>query len=82
MDPAAGRHWVRRSTVLERVYRHALKVPAASWREWADTDDFRGTLEARMAALRMTGGRRRRLLDEALEDPGCIARPPSTLPCA
>ncbi len=69
MDPAAGRHWVRRRAVLERVYRHALKVPAAGWREWADTDDFRHTLGARMAALRMAGGRRRRLLDEAMEDP-------------
>ncbi len=70
MDPAAGRHWVRRSSLLERVYRHALEVPAAGWREWADTDDFRDTLGARMAALRMGAGRRRRLLDKAMADPG------------
>ncbi len=70
MDPAAGRHWVRRSSLLERVYRHALKVPAAAWREWAGTAEFRSVLDARMASLRLGAGRRRELLDEVLQDPG------------
>ncbi len=69
MDPAAGRHWVRRSSLLERVYRHALAVPAAAWREWAGTEEFRSVLDARMAALRLDGGKRRELLDRVLEDP-------------
>ena len=73
MDPAAGRHWVRRRTRLERVYRHTLAVPAAAWREWADTDDFQGTLDARMAALGMSTASRRLLLDKAMADPGWYA---------
>ena len=80
MDPAAGRHWVRRDALLERVYQHVLKVPAAGWREWAATGDFRETLEARMAALRLDARHRRRLLDRVLADPGWHA--PATLDAA
>ena len=69
MDPAVGRHWVSRRSLLERVYRHALAVPAAAWREWAGSTEFRTVLEARMATLRLDPERRRRLLDRALEDP-------------
>ena len=70
MDPAVGRHWVRRSALLERVYRHALAVPAAGWREWAGTKEFREVLDARMEVLRIGAGRRRALLDQVLKDPG------------
>ncbi len=69
MDPAVGRHWVTRRSLLERVYRHAMAVPAAAWRDWAGSPEFRAVLEARMTALRVSSSVRRRLLDQVHEDP-------------
>ena len=70
MDPAAGRQWVRRSTLLEEVYRHQMAVPADAWREWAGSEEFGAVLEARMAALRLGANLRRGLLAEVQADPG------------
>ncbi len=70
MDPAVGRHWVRRRTLLEEVYRHALTVPAVAWREWAGGEEFRAVLDARMVALSLDAGMRRELLEGVLKDHG------------
>ncbi len=80
MDPAVGRHWVRRRTLLEEVYRHALAVPAVAWREWAGGEEFQSVLDARMAALRLDAGLRRELLEAAVKDPGW--HPPAALDAA
>ncbi|MCP3959903.1 MAG: ATP-binding cassette domain-containing protein [bacterium] len=70
MDPAAGRHWVRRKSILRDVYRHTQAVPAAAWREWAGSEEFRTVLDARMAALGLGRKARRRLFQRASEDAG------------
>ncbi len=70
MDPAAGRLWVRRQTLLDEVYRHTLAVPAAAWKEWAGSDEFGAVLDARMAALGLGASVRRELSAAAMTDPG------------
>ncbi len=69
MDPAVGRHWVRRDTLLRDVYTHRQAVPAAGWREWAGTEEAHETLTARMAALKIALRQRSQLVGDALADP-------------
>jgi len=35
MDPAAGRQWWSRRTVLDRMYEHEISVPPDDWVAWA-----------------------------------------------
>ncbi len=69
MDPAVGRHWVRRDTLLRDVYHHRQPVPAAGWRDWAGSDQALETLSARMRALKLESSVRSQLVGDALADP-------------
>ncbi len=74
MDPAVGRRWLRRSDLLDLLYKHSLPVPAADWREWAGDQEFQATLHARLRAI---GGEDAAALSaSALADPswGGLAR--------
>ncbi|MBX7220818.1 MAG: ATP-binding cassette domain-containing protein [Blastocatellia bacterium] len=51
MDPAVGRRWMTVSGFLRDLYRHAMDVPAADWREWAGTDEFLAPLTRRLVGL-------------------------------
>ena len=51
MDPSSGRHWVRKSALIRRLYIHTLSVDARVWTRWADHNRFRPTLAARLRAL-------------------------------
>ncbi len=51
MDPAQGRHWVRRSVFVDRLYLHYERVTAAAWRSWVAEREFLDTLDTRLAAL-------------------------------
>src|SRR4051794_21820263 len=44
MDPGVGRRWVSARQLLEEVYVHGHRVPAAAWHAWALSDDFRRPL--------------------------------------
>lgn len=70
MDPAEGRHWVRRAVLFERLYLHSARVPASAWREWTAQPEFLDTLAARLAALGVRRADRARLCDAAVADPG------------
>ncbi|MEM7584715.1 MAG: ATP-binding cassette domain-containing protein [Acidobacteriota bacterium] len=70
MDPAIGRHWVRRDRLLRDVYRHRQPVPAAGWREWVASGEARQTVLARMVALGVERGLCDELLQGALTDSG------------
>lgn len=70
MDPAEGRHWIPRSVLFERVYRHETNVPASAWRGWIGEPEFLSTLDARLAALAIARADRDRLCAAALADPG------------
>jgi ATP-binding cassette subfamily B protein len=70
MDPAIGRRWVTCRRFLDELYVHTLPVPAAGWREWAGSAEFLGPLDERLAALKISGGARARLLKTASADDG------------
>ncbi|MBI1914946.1 MAG: ATP-binding cassette domain-containing protein [Planctomycetes bacterium] len=63
MDPGVGRRWLTGKRLLEEVYVHGQRVPAAAWREWARSEGFRGPLARRLRRLGL--GRSARSLLEA-----------------
>lgn len=71
MDPAAGRHWTRISTLQSHLYQHTTSVPATGWREWAGSEEAVATIERRLLDLGAT--RARELVARALEDPGYLS---------
>ncbi|MFY2558653.1 ATP-binding cassette domain-containing protein [Corallococcus terminator] len=71
MDPAAGRHWTRISTLLSHLYQHTTSVPAAGWREWAGSEEAAATFERRLLNLGETQARA--LVARALEDSGYLS---------
>jgi predicted double-glycine peptidase len=70
MDPAAGRHWILRSALFDRLYIHTASVPASAWRSWVAEREFIATLDVRLAALEIEPADRNRLCTVALADPG------------
>lgn len=70
MDPAIGRRWVSCRRFLEELYVHTLPVSAVGWREWAGSAEFLGPLDERLAALKISGNVRARLLATAAADEG------------
>jgi ABC-type bacteriocin/lantibiotic exporter with double-glycine peptidase domain len=77
MDPAAGRQRASIQDFTQRLYIHEMAVPAEAWREWAQSPEFRGALEARLHALNARPQEASHLLAEALAQPGW--RPIATL---
>ncbi|WIG95694.1 ATP-binding cassette domain-containing protein [Myxococcus sp. SDU36] len=71
MDPAAGRHWTRISTLLSHLYQHTTSVPETGWREWAGSEEAVATFERRLLNLGATQARA--LVAQALEDPGYLS---------
>ncbi len=71
MDPAAGRHWTRISTLLSHLYQHTTSVPAEGWREWAGSEEAVATFERRL--LNLGEAQARALVAQALEDPGYLS---------
>lgn len=69
MDPAVGRRWTTRRQLLRETFAHAMCVPAAAWREWAGSEEFRRVLTRRLAELGLEKAAPR-LLAEAGADPG------------
>jgi ATP-binding cassette subfamily B protein len=51
MDPAVGRRWVLGARLLEELYVHVQRVPAAAWRAWAGSEEFLRSLAARLDRL-------------------------------
>ncbi len=70
MDPAQGRRWVRIDRFEQDLLLHRLSVPAAQWREWAETDEFQRPLRERLAAVGADAGTVQRWIDRALAYPG------------
>ncbi|NTX15956.1 ATP-binding cassette domain-containing protein [Myxococcus sp. CA051A] len=67
MDPALGRRWVSVTELMERLYVHALPVPAEGFRAWASTEEFLAGMRLRLGAL-ADKPLAERLLAEALAD--------------
>jgi ABC-type bacteriocin/lantibiotic exporter with double-glycine peptidase domain len=70
MDPATGRRWPTFAQFAKDLYIHEISVPAAGWREWAQSDEFLGTLKARAGELGLTPSESSELVGTALADRG------------
>lgn len=66
MDPGTGRRWMMASRFLDELYIHRMPVPAAAWREWAESDAFTDALQARLKALGVGQTARSQLLQSSL----------------
>jgi ATP-binding cassette subfamily B protein len=69
MDPSTGRRWLSGRRFLEEVYEHTTPVPAATFRDWARSDEFVHALRARLRELGCAD-RCGAAIDEALADEG------------
>jgi ABC-type bacteriocin/lantibiotic exporter with double-glycine peptidase domain len=68
MDPAVGRRWARIETLLGSLYQHTTPVPAATWREWAGSEEAVAAFERRL--LNLGAVEAKAMVAKALEDPG------------
>jgi ATP-binding cassette subfamily B protein len=69
MDPATGRRWPRSRQFLDELYIHVLPVPAATWRDWAGSQEFIGALRTRLTSLNLSNGPIANLVATGLADP-------------
>jgi len=69
MDPATGRRWATRETLLSELYVHETVVPAADWRSWAASDDFLRPLRERARMLGVADSTHTGWVESALLDP-------------
>src|SRR4029453_15123460 len=69
MDPGVGRRWVSCRHLLDEVYVHEHRVPAAAWRDWASSEAFRRPLTRRLRDLGL-GRDAEALIDRATQSPG------------
>ena len=70
MDPAVGRQWEPKAQFASSLYIHTLPVPAAGWREWAESEKFTLPVRRKLDDLGVSGKAATRLIDSALNAPG------------
>lgn len=68
MDPSAGRAWVDRDRLLERVAPLTTRMTADHWRTWAGTPDGQEPLLYKMRALGMSAALARAEIARADQD--------------
>jgi len=54
MDPATGRRWPSFEQFLSTLYIHTQPVPAASWHQWAKSDQHIVPLQRKLESLGLT----------------------------
>src|SRR5437867_3584257 len=69
MDPGVGRRWMTGQELLDDVYVHTQRLPAAAWHEWALSDGFRRPLSRRLRDLGL-GRAGEGLIETAAAAPG------------
>jgi len=72
MDPGTGRTWQPHQRFLDELYVHTMPVPAADWRDWAETDEFLAPLGQRLQQVGAARGQVTRLIDAATADAGWL----------
>src|SRR6185295_5741170 len=53
MDPAAGRIWMHKRALLDRLYIHEQAVPASVWDDWSRSEACVAGIVTRAAELRV-----------------------------
>lgn len=69
MDPMAGRRWLPVDVVRAKLHIHDHAIDGEDWRIFAESDVFRGPLEARLRDLGLGAAAAERLMASALSDP-------------
>ncbi len=69
MDPGRGRRWASWEKFKQDIYIHQMPVVAAEWREWVATEDFMGSMRARLKHLGLQAEQIEQALGRALGDP-------------
>src|SRR5262249_61132305 len=69
MARGVGRRWLTGKRVLEEVYVHSQRVPAAAWHDWARSEGFLGPLGRRLRGLGL-GRAGAALIEAAAAAPG------------
>ncbi len=69
MDPALGRRFLPARKFMGELLRHETSIPAADWREWAASPEFRDALAQRLRAIGAGKGAIATLLGAAERDP-------------
>ncbi len=77
MDPVTGRRFTAIDAFVKDLFVHQMVVPAAAWREWAQSPEFAGALKARMLRLKLSANEAAGIIENALAQPGW--RPIATL---
>jgi len=70
MDPAVGRQWIPKASFVSSLYIHTLPVPAAGWREWAESEKFTLPVRRKLDDLGVSGKTATRFVEAALNAPG------------
>jgi ABC-type bacteriocin/lantibiotic exporter with double-glycine peptidase domain len=70
MDPATGRRWSSVEEFAKELYSHETNVPGSEWREWTETAEFKGAVEARMLTLGFAADEAARLIEATYARPG------------
>lgn len=70
MDPASGRRWQDHTEFLQDLYLHTMPVPAAAFREFAESDAFLKPVDKRMRMLGASSTESKRLVTSALASDG------------
>jgi ABC-type bacteriocin/lantibiotic exporter with double-glycine peptidase domain len=77
MDPAAGRRWLSRESLLSTLHVHTQLAPLDVWKEWATSEKFLKPLRRKLSDLGCSNSQALRLTKRAAADNGW--RPLATL---
>lgn len=69
MDPGARRHFAAIDEIREQLFIHTIPFDAATWRQWADENEFHEPVRRRIVDLRISRTAADALVREALDDP-------------
>lgn len=70
MDPVTGRHFIPIDEFTSQLFLHSMVVPAAAWREWAESSEFVDTLNARMLCLGISSANAAFIIEQAMRQSG------------
>jgi ABC-type bacteriocin/lantibiotic exporter with double-glycine peptidase domain len=69
MDPATGRRSTPIDPFRNDLYVHEMIVPAMTWRDWTQSDEFTAALKARLKMLGVSSRNASKQIANALSDP-------------
>lgn len=68
LDPGSGRRWLHRSQLLRKLPSLPTRISRVRFRRWAESENARAPLRARLRALGLSGAHAGTLVERALRD--------------